>query len=128
MPSDIRSKVQILLLFIIGCLFSQPGHSQATIYSNGTGGGDFSNTTSWTGGGVPTAVDTAILLSGDTITVSVVDGAVFVAGLQIQSNAVFWNVDRRVSIFGHYLNNGEHRSDYGNYSQINYRQRTCKRD
>lgn len=41
----------------------------ADISSNGTGGGNWSSTSSWSGGVVPGTGDTANLVSGDTITV-----------------------------------------------------------
>lgn len=47
----------------------------ATISSNGTGGGNWSSGSSWTGGVAPISVDDAIILGGDTITLDTLTNA-----------------------------------------------------
>jgi hypothetical protein len=61
----------------------------ATIQSNGTGGGEWTTASTWQGGVVPGQNDTVIVLSGDTITHTVINQSLS-AGVQttIQSGAV----------------------------------------
>jgi len=58
------------IFLILGFLLSiNPGYNQITIYSNGSGGGDWSDTLTWSGYIIPGISDTAVVVSGDTITV-----------------------------------------------------------
>ena len=64
----------------------------AQIYSNGTGGGDWDQTTTWQGGVVPTSIDDVIIVSGDSVNVpSSTVANIDVAYLTIQSNAKLAN-------------------------------------
>jgi hypothetical protein len=48
----------------------------STIYSNGTGGGIWTATTSWAGGVAPTSTDNAVIVSGDTLTLAAAAGGI----------------------------------------------------
>jgi len=64
----------------------------AQIYSNGTGGGDWDQTTTWQGGVVPTSSDDVIIVSGDSVNVPSTTAAnIDVVYLTIQSNAKLAN-------------------------------------
>ena len=108
-----RNLIHFIIFLLVCSQSSYIGFSQTTVLSNGTGGGDWSDPGSWSGMVVPTALDTAIIVNGDTIGVSNVDGEVSVGGLTIQGGGLLWNTNRRINIYGNYLNEGTHRSDGG---------------
>ncbi len=58
------------IAFFLSILFFMKGYS-ATITSNGTGGGNWNNPTTWVGSVVPGAGDDVIIAVGDVITVNV---------------------------------------------------------
>ena len=49
--------------------------ANAQISSNGTGGGLWSSTSTWTGGAVPTSSDNVIIKDGDGVTINVAAAA-----------------------------------------------------
>ena len=64
-----------LILFVTAIVFVLPISSSlwATIESNGTGGGDWENTSSWDGTNTPANMadgDTLVIHLGDTITIN----------------------------------------------------------
>ncbi|MCP4312008.1 MAG: hypothetical protein GY790_12150, partial [Bacteroidetes bacterium] len=91
--------------------------SQLTIWSNASGGGDWSDTICWSGYVIPGITDTAIIVSGDIVTVDSSNASV--AGLVIESSAQVLHNNNRLSIYGNYLNNGQHVA-YGN-DRIHFR-------
>jgi hypothetical protein len=63
-------KNKILLIGIMTVLFSIQLTSQ-TIYSNGTGGGLWSNSATWLGGTVPNVSNDVIIAAGDSVTTTI---------------------------------------------------------
>lgn len=83
---QIRSKTTraySLILVLSGLLFSS-FLTAATIETNGTGGGDWSNGSTWSGGLLPATGDDVIIKPGDHLTVS---GSVTCANLRMQGGA-----------------------------------------
>ena len=111
MPGGSRKLIRHIFLFWIILSLVHEGYSQATISSNGSGGGDWSDTLSWSGYIIRDINDTAIIVSGDLITVD--SSNTFVAGLTIEPSATVLQNNNRLSIYGNYLNNGQHIA-YGN--------------
>ncbi|RLD91316.1 MAG: hypothetical protein DRJ13_17525, partial [Bacteroidetes bacterium] len=111
MFSGNRNLIRHFFLFWIVLSFFYEGYSQLTISSNGSGGGDWSDTLSWSGYIIPGINDTAIVVSGDLITVD--SSNTSVAGLTIEPSATVLQNNNRLSIYGNYLNNGQHTA-YGN--------------
>ena len=106
-----KNLIHLILFLLVSSQSFYIGFSQTTISSNGSGGGDWSDPNAWTGMVVPAITDTAVIVSGDTISVSAVDGEVSVGGLTIQSGGLCWNSNRRINVYGNYLNGGTHRTD-----------------
>jgi hypothetical protein len=69
----------------------------AVIKSNGTGGGDFSLTTTWIGGIVPVSGDTAIIQSNDVV----VNGGISLISSGISSQDV---LDIATEVWDHIIN------------------------
>jgi hypothetical protein len=105
---NIRSRV-----FVFLCLLLIPAglFSQVTIWSNASGGGDWSDTLSWAGYVIPGISDTAVIVSGDVITVD--SSNTSVAGVVIEPSAQILQNNNNLSIYGDYLNHGQHIA-YGN--------------
>jgi hypothetical protein len=76
-----------------------------TVSSNGTGGGGFGDPCTWAGGIVPGPVDTAVIVSGDTVTL---DSDFTVDGLSIEAGAIFDEATSSMTIVegGPLVNNG----------------------
>ena len=106
MFSGSRNLIRHFFLFWIVLSFFHEGYSQIIISSNGSGGGDWSDTLSWSGYIIPGISDTAIIVSGDLITVD--SSNTSVAGLTIEPSATVLQNNNRLSIYGNYLNNGQH--------------------
>ncbi len=106
-----RNLIHLILFLLVSSQSFYIGFSQTTILSNGSGGGDWSDPNSWVGMVVPAVTDTAVIVSGDTLRVSDVSGEISVAGLTIQSGGLVWNSNRRINIYGNYLNDGIHQTD-----------------
>ncbi|HEC43494.1 MAG TPA: hypothetical protein ENI20_11760, partial [Bacteroides sp.] len=107
-----RKLVKYIFLILVFLLSLHQGYSQVSIYSNGNGGGDWSDTLSWAGYVIPGISDTAVVLTNDTITVDSSDYSV--GGLTIESAALVLHNNNRLSIYGNYLNNGQHVAYGGN--------------
>ncbi len=108
-----RNLIHLILFLLVSSQSFYIGFSQTTILSNGSGGGDWSDPNAWAGLVVPAATDTAVIITGDTIRVSDVDGEISIGGLTIQNGGLAWNSNRRINVFGNYLNDGTHRTDAG---------------
>ncbi|MCD4710077.1 MAG: hypothetical protein K8R52_04470, partial [Bacteroidales bacterium] len=106
-----RNLIRRIFLFCIILLLFQEGYSQVTVWSSGSGGGDWSDTLSWSGYIIPGIGDTAVIVSGDISTVDSSNASV--AGLIIEPSALVLQNNNRLSIYGNYLNNGQHIA-YGN--------------
>ena len=113
MSSGRRNLIYLILFLLVSSQSFNIGFSQSTIFSNGSGGGDWSDPNTWAGMVVPAATDTAVIVTGDTILVSAVSGEISVGGLTIQNGGLVWNSNRRINIYGNYLNDGVHRTDGG---------------
>ena len=79
-----RAKIHFMLFIIAMICMGVSVGIAATISSNGTGGGDWGLTTTWAGGVVPTSLDNAIIVSSDSVSMTVADS---VNSLTIQSGA-----------------------------------------
>src|SRR5437870_4706912 len=58
-----------ILPCLVGLTLFVSAASAVTVTSNGTGGGNWSSTTTWAGGVLPTAADDAVIANGDTVTI-----------------------------------------------------------
>ncbi len=60
----------------------------SNISSNGTGGGNWSEAATWSGGAVPGVNDRAVIAGGDTVIVDKVDTAASCAGITVEANGL----------------------------------------
>lgn len=67
--NSVTPLLQYSLLFAL--LLIAPQAQSASITSNGSGGGNWSATATWTGGTLPTNADDVTILAGDTITIDI---------------------------------------------------------
>jgi len=75
----------------------------ATITSNGTGGGNWTATTSWAGGIVPVATDNVIILAGDILSVNLSRS---VANITTAGSIDFPTATRTLTCTGNFISNG----------------------
>ncbi len=89
------------VLIVLGTLLGI-GAASAQISSNGTGGGDWSTGTTWSGGVVPTGTDNVVIQGSDAVTVSAAVSCANLtmnAGTKITISGAFalpgtsWNLD-----------------------------------
>jgi fibronectin-binding autotransporter adhesin len=66
----IRSSLRVAVCSAVVLLAVPFALAQTAYQSNGTGGGDWANATSWSPSGVPGALDTVTIIASDTITVT----------------------------------------------------------
>jgi PKD repeat protein len=85
-------------------------HAQSVVSSNGSGGGDWSNSSSWDGGSSPGVNDTAYIVGGDSVYITVNK---IVGGLEIAPGGVVYIDSHRMDIDGDYIVNGRHSGDVG---------------
>lgn len=95
----------VLLLVSLSAGFCLDLQAQSVIYSNGAGGGNWLQSSSWQGGTVPSSNDTAIIISGDSIFLGSDES---VGGLSISAGAILYNNGSRIDIDGRYFVDGRH--------------------
>jgi len=64
-----KNRLFFLAVFVYGIVFSNV--SAVPITSNGTGGGNWNSTSTWSGGTIPSSADTAIIAAGDAVILDV---------------------------------------------------------
>ena len=92
----------IIKAFILVVIVSAMAFA-GSISSNGTGGGNWSNTSTWSGGNVPTSSDTVTIVGSDNV---LVDADVSVHKVTVQSSATLDGGGHTFTVNGDLVNAG----------------------
>ncbi len=102
MKSQFFRILSALIAILLAATLTAPAYA-ASVSSNGTGGGFWSDTAVWSGGSVPAATDDVTIVAGDTVTLT--DNTT-VNSLTIQSGATLNTADYALVVTGGLTNNG----------------------